>query len=92
MFPENCSFVVNKEKCLLPPEFIMEINDDKNNKFMVGLACSGHKQKLEEKFLLLQRNNQIPQGKIVFTEIKVITTKCVTGNQEDKDDIQLKRL
>jgi hypothetical protein len=70
----------------------MEISDDKNNKFMVGLTCSDHKQKLEEKFLLLQRNKQIPQGKIVFTAIKVITTKCVTGNQEDKDDIQLKRL
>ena len=70
----------------------MEINDDKNNKFMVGLTCFGHKQKLEEKFLLLQRNNQIPQGEIIFTKIKIITTKCVTGNQEDKDDIQLKRL
>jgi hypothetical protein len=93
LFPEHCSFVVNKEKCLLPPEFIMEIHDDiNNNKFMVGLTCSGHKQKLEEKFLLLQRNKQIPQGEIVFTAIKVITTKCVTGNQEDKDEIQLKRL
>ena len=70
----------------------MEICDDKNNKFMVGLTCSDHKQKLEEKFLLLQRNKQIPHGEIVFTAIKVITTKCVTGNQEDKDDIQLKRL
>jgi hypothetical protein len=92
LLPEHCSFVINKEKCLLPPEFIMEINDEKNNKFMVGLTCSDHKQKLEEKFLLLQRNKQIPQGEIVFTAIKVITTKCVTGNQEDKDDIQLKRL
>lgn len=92
MFPEHCSFVINKEKCLLPPEFIMEINDEENNRFMVGLTCSGHKQKLEEKFLILQRNNQIPQGKIVFTALRVIHTKCVTGNQEDKDEIQLKRL
>lgn len=92
MFPEHCSFVINKEKCFLPPEFIMEINDEKNNKFMVGLTCTAHKQKLEEKFLLLQRNKQIPKGEIVFTAIKVITTKCVTGNQEDKDDIHLKRL
>ncbi len=70
----------------------MEINDGENNKFMVGLTCSDHKQKLEEKFLLLQRDNQIPQGKIIFTPIKVIQTKCVTGNQEDVDEIQLKRL
>ena len=70
----------------------MEISDDKNNKFMVGLNSSDNKQKLEEKFLILQRNKQIPQGEIVFTAIKIITTKCVTGNKEDKDDIQLKRL
>ncbi|MBA3976901.1 MAG: hypothetical protein H0X50_01735 [Nitrosopumilus sp.] len=92
MFPGYCSFVIDKKKCLLPPEFIMEINDGENNKFMVGLTCSDHKQKLEEKFLLLQRDNQIPQGKIIFTPIKVIQTKCVTGNQEDVDEIQLKRL
>ncbi|MBA3283830.1 MAG: hypothetical protein H0U27_02050 [Nitrosopumilus sp.] len=70
----------------------MEINDDENNRFMVGLTCSGHKQKLEEKFLILQRNNQIPRGEIVFTALRVIHTKCVTGNQEDKDEIQLKRI
>jgi hypothetical protein len=70
----------------------MEINDDENNKFMVGLTCSGHKQNLEEKFLILQTNKQIPQGKIVFTALRAIHTKCVTGNQEDKDEIQLKRL
>ncbi len=70
----------------------MEINDNENNKFMVGLTCSDHKQKLEENFILLQRNGQIPQGKIIFTAIKVIHTNCITGNQEDKDEVQLKRL
>jgi hypothetical protein len=70
----------------------MEINDDENNKFMVGLTCSDHKKNLEEKFLLLQRNKRIPQGKIIFTAAKVIHTNCVTGNQEDLDEIHLKRL
>ncbi len=70
----------------------MEINDGENNKFMVGLTCPDHKQNLEERFLILQKNKQIPQGEIVFTALKVIQTKCVTGNQEDKDEIQLKRL
>ncbi len=70
----------------------MEIIESDNSKFMVGLSCSDHKQKLEEKFLHLQRGKQMPQGKIVFTAIKVIHTNCVTGIQEDIDEIQIKRL
>ncbi len=70
----------------------MEINDAENNKFMIGLTCSEHRQKLKEKSLLLQRHNHIPEGEIVFAPIKIIHTNCITGNQEDVDEIQLKRL
>jgi|ERR671921_640568 hypothetical protein len=92
LFPEYCSFVIDKTQCLLPPGFVMEIDDGENNKFMIGLTCSDHKQKLEERFLLLQRDKQMPQGKIVFTPLKVVHTNCVKGNQEDMDEIHLKRL
>ena len=70
----------------------MEINDAENNKFMIGLTCSEHRQKLKEKLLLLQRHNRIPEGEILFDPIKIIHTNCITGNQEDVDEIQLKRL
>ena len=70
----------------------MEISDTENNKFMVGLSCFEHKQKLEEKFKILQIEKHIPEGKIIFTPIKKIHTNCIVGNQEDVDEIQLKRL
>jgi hypothetical protein len=92
LFPEHCSFVINKKKCILPPEYILEINDDKNNKFMIGLSCFEHKKKLEEKFLILQSKRFLPQGKILFIPIKKVYTNCVIGNQEDIDEIKLKRL
>ncbi len=92
MFPEHCSFVFDKRRCNLPPEFIIEINDNDNNKFMIGLTCYEHKQKLEAKFVYLQREKHLPEGKINFNPIKIIHTNCITGNQEDKDEIQLKRL
>jgi hypothetical protein len=69
----------------------MEINDTENNKFMVGLSCSEHKQKLEEKFIILQIEKQLPEGKVIFVPIKKIHTNCVVGNQEDIDEIQSKR-
>jgi hypothetical protein len=77
---------------MLPPEFIMEINDRENNKFMIGLTCSEHKQKLEERFVLLQKDKHLPEGKILFTNIKTIHTNCITGNQEDIDETKLKRI
>ncbi len=92
MIPEQCSFSVNGLKCLLPPEFIIEINTDKNDNFMIGLTCLEHRQFLEEKFLKLQNNGSIPKGKIVFTKIKVIHTNCIKGNQEDIDEINLRRI
>ena len=92
LFPEHCSFVINKKKCILPPEYILEINDDKNNKFMIGVSCLEHKKILEEKFLVLQREKFIPQGKILFIPIKKVYTNCIIGNQEDIDETKLKRL
>jgi len=77
---------------MLPPEFIIEINENENSKFMIGLACSQHRQGLEEKLVVLQNEKQIPGGKIEFAPIKIIHTNCITGNQEDVDEIQLKRL
>ena len=92
MFPAHCSFVIDKKKCILPPEYILEIHDDKNNKFMICLSCLEHKNKLEEKFLVLQREKSIPQGKLKFIPIKKVYTNCIIGNQEDIDETALKRL
>ena len=44
------------------------------------------------KFLILQSKKFIPQGKILFIPIKKVYTNCVIGNQEDIDEIKLKRL
>ena len=92
MFPAHCSFVIDKKKCILPPEYILEIHDDNNNKFMIGLSCLEHKKKLEEKSLVLQREKLIPQGKLNFILIKKVYTNCIIGNQEDVDETTLKRL
>jgi hypothetical protein len=92
VLPGSCSFVHDKKKCILPPEFIIEINENEINKYMIGLACYEHRQELEEKLVFLQNEKQIPEGKLEFTRIKIIHTNCITGNQDDIDEIQLKKL
>ncbi|MGN6629823.1 MAG: hypothetical protein ACTHKJ_08085, partial [Candidatus Nitrosocosmicus sp.] len=64
MFPENCSFVDNKNKCFLPPEYIIEVNVIENDKFMIGVTCFQHKKNLEKIFLNLQIEERIPKGKL----------------------------
>ncbi len=93
MLPESCSFAYKGIKCPLPPEYIIEIIDEKNNsKFMVGLTCSDHKLVLEKKFISLQENNVIPIGKVTMTGIRVVHTDCIKGTIEDEEEIKLKRL
>lgn len=93
MIPENCSFVLKGIRCPLPPQFIIEINDEpRENKFMIGLACSDHKTILEQRFLKMQLNKVIPSGKITLSSIRVIHTDCVKGNLEDEEEVKLNRL
>ncbi|MGN6351371.1 MAG: hypothetical protein ACTHL3_07905 [Candidatus Nitrosocosmicus sp.] len=92
MFPENCSFVDNKNKCFLPPEYIIEVNGIENDKFMIGVTCFQHKKNLEKIFLNLQIEERIPKGKLNFVPIKTIHTNCIKGNKEDEDEIKIKRL
>lgn len=93
MIPEHCSFVSEGTKCPLPPEFIIEVEDETDNsKFMIGLTCSDHRAVLESKFQLLQKNNAIPSGKIRLTNIRIIHTDCIKGTQEDEEEVKIKRL
>lgn len=84
--------MIDKKRCFLSPEYIIEVNDDKNNKFMIGVACFEHKIRLEEKFLALQREKRLPSGKLEFTHIKTVHTTCIKGTQDDVDEIQIRRL
>lgn len=94
MLPEHCSFVSKGTKCPLPPEFIIEVDDetDDNSKFMIGVTCSDHRALLENKFHLLQKKNAIPAGRISLTNVRIIHTDCIKGTREDEEEVQIKRL
>jgi hypothetical protein len=94
LIPEHCSFVFEGTKCPLPPEFIIEVEDetDDNSKFMIGVTCSDHRTLLENKFHILQKKNAIPSGRLSLTNIRIIHTDCVKGTRDDEEDIHLNRL
>lgn len=92
MLPGQCSFISDGIKCDLPIEFIIEVNTENDDSFMVGLTCQDHKKQLEQKYLSLQKKHIIAEGKITFSKVKTIHTDCVKGNQDDIDDINSRRI
>ncbi len=69
-----------------------DVDNSNNNKFMIGFACVDHRNILEKRFLLLQSKGLLPEGKVVFTTMKIIQTNCIKGTSEDMDEVTLKRL
>ena len=60
----------------MPPEFVISIKV-KNDEYMVGITCSGHKKPFSEKLQKLQIEGKIPKGVIHFTGLKAVGTDCI---------------
>ncbi len=58
---------------------------------MLAVVCDDHRSALEERLVAMQKANRIPQGRINFQPVKMVTTDCVTGMNDDYVDLELKR-
>lgn len=66
----------------MPPEFIISIKV-KNEEYMVGITCSGHKKPFSEKLQKLQIADKIPKGVIQFSGLKAVGTDCIRMDPDD---------
>ena len=66
----------------MPPEFIISIKM-KNEEYMVGVTCNGHKKTFLEKLIKLQKDGKVPNGAIQFTELKTVGTDCIRIDPDD---------
>ncbi len=66
----------------MPPEFIISIKM-KNEEYMVGVTCIGHKKTFFEKLIKLQKDGKVPNGAILFTELKTVGTDCIRIDPDD---------
>jgi hypothetical protein len=82
VLPDKCSVLEEGKQCVNPPEFIVSIVVEKDE-YMVGVACSRHKQIVSGKILLLQKEGKIPSGKISFSKLKAVGTDCIHGDSDD---------
>ena len=66
----------------MPPEFVISIKM-KNEEYMVGVTCNGHKKTFFEILTKLQKDGKVPNGAIQFTELKAVGTACIRMDPDD---------
>ena len=82
MLPDRCSIMEEGKQCINPPEFIVSIVADQDE-YMFGVTCQKHKQIVSGKIRLLQNEEKLRNGKIIFSPVKAIGTNCIHGDSDD---------
>jgi hypothetical protein len=76
LLPKECSFRTENRPCHYPPSEVISIITE-SGEYMVGVVCSEHKSIVSERIEQRQEHGAIPNGKIKFQEIKMVTTNCM---------------
>jgi hypothetical protein len=58
---------------------------------MIAVVCDDHRDGLEKRLGDMQKAGKVPEGKVHFQPVRMVTTDCVAGMEEDYVDIELKR-
>ncbi len=90
LLPEHCSIKIDGQECQLAPSYVVSVSSH-DGEYMLAVVCEDHKSALEERLIMMQEANRIPQGKIKFEQVKAIVTDCIVGMDDDYVDVELKR-
>ncbi len=90
-FPSSCSLRIKGIDCNIPPAYIIIIKTKNDEEFMIGVACEEHKEILYNHTKKMQETNTLVQGRIEFQNIKIVTTDCVKGGENDLEDVIFRR-
>lgn len=92
ILPEHCSTKVDGQECQLAPSYVVSVKSNEgDDEYMLAVVCEEHKNGIEARLLVMQKENRVPQGKIHFQPVKAVVTDCVMGMNEDYIDLELKR-
>jgi len=58
---------------------------------MIGTVCDEHMKNIDQQIKKMQSKGIVPKGEIKFDPVKIITTDCIKGNEEDYSEVKLKR-
>lgn len=84
--PRSCSFRSQQTNCNLPPNYILSLEDNDNNEYMIGAVCDTHKEAVKARIQALQANSKIPSGKIKFNPVVILGTNCLKIPHEEYEN------
>lgn len=90
LLPQRCSLIVNGNACELPPSYIVSINA-KTDQYMIGVVCEDHMKQMKKRLELMQSAGRVPNGSIQFQRVKIVSTDCIRGTDDDRMEVELKR-
>lgn len=76
LLPKQCSFRVENKSCNYPPSEVISVLTE-SGEYLVGVICSQHKSLVRGLVEQRQVEGEIPDGKIRFQGIKMVTTNCM---------------
>lgn len=76
LFPKQCSHRSGNVPCRYPPSEVISVVTE-SGEYMVGVACSEHRNEVKRYVMQLQNREEIPNGIIRLQDIKIVTTDCV---------------
>lgn len=88
--PRKCSFSKLSTQCDVPPSYILSVIEIEE--YLVGMSCMEHLEAIKYKIKKLQQNHSIPNGKLKIENIKMVSTNCIKGSQQDFEDVYSQRL
>jgi hypothetical protein len=87
LLPEHCSLRINGDICQLPPSYIVSVNSQ-SEEYMIAVVCDSHMKKMENRLHVMQLEGSVPEGNIKFQPLKMVTTNCIKGIDEDYIEIE----
>lgn len=76
MIPDRCCVRVGFKVCSNAPSHLISILDGSGVEYMIGIVCREHLALVERIVMLKQRQGEVPEGSIRFTELKGVATTC----------------
>lgn len=76
LFPKQCSHRSGNDPCQYPPSEVISVVTE-SGEYMVGVACSEHRNDVKRHIMQHQSKGEIPNGIIRLQDIKIVTTDCV---------------
>jgi hypothetical protein len=74
----------------MPSSYIVSITS-LVEEYMIGVVCNDHKDEIEEQIKSMQLTGKAPKGNIKIQPVKIISTDCIKGTEEDYYEVSSKR-